>query len=78
MKRNKDQKVSEQTNQIKHQAPEPSRSRSLMRLTGKDRKSGHALPPYPITCCTRLRYLAGMGFSSRQTMFMGRLPVWLT
>ena len=33
---------------------------------------------YPITCCTRLRYFAGMGFSSFQTMFMGLLPVWLT
>jgi len=26
---------------------------------------------YPITCCTRLRYFAGMGFSSFQTIFMG-------
>lgn len=33
---------------------------------------------YPITCCTRLRYFAGMGFSSFQTIFMGLLPVWLT
>lgn len=32
---------------------------------------------YPITCCTRLRYFAGMGFSSFQTIFMGLLPVWL-
>lgn len=28
---------------------------------------------YPITCCTRLRYFAGMGFSSFQTIFMGLL-----